>query len=198
MKITFDEYQQGVARTSVLKDGPQDRRMHMTGMGIVGEVGELCDLCKKVIFHRHPLDLEKLEKEIGDVLYYVAEGCNAHDAKLAEVMGHEFEQMERYYEEMAFLGLDKNKELLERCLRLGSLSGDYADYIHDRLVLGQPPMPAGPEILGEILDGLVRLCFILGLHITDAAIHNSEKLRLRYPNGFEPDRSINRQENARG
>lgn len=198
MKITFDEYQQGVARTSALKNGPQDQRMYMTGMGIVGEVGELADCLKKVIHHRHPLDLDKVGKEIGDVLYYVAEGCNAHDAKLAEVMGREFEQMERHYEEMAFVGLDKNKELLERCLRLGSLSGDYADYVHDRLVLGQPPMPAGPEILGEILDGLVRLCFILGLHITDVAIHNAEKLRLRYPNGFESNRSINRTENRRG
>ena len=197
MNITFKEYQEGVARTSALKDGPQDRRMYMTGMGIVGEVGELCDQCKKVIFHSHPTDLDKLDKEMGDVLYYIAEGCNAHDVCLKDVIDREFDQFEQHVEK-SFRGLDQNKALLERCLRLGSLAGDYSDYVHDRLVLGQPPMPAGPEILGEILDELAHLGDILGLHITDVAIHNAEKLRLRYPNGFESNRSINRQENSRG
>ena len=200
-KITFEEYQKGVARTSVLKDGPQDRRMHMTGMGIVGEVGEFCDLCKKSVFHSHPLDYGKMEKEIGDILYYVAEGCNAHDVRLADVMKCDFEQFENDSEcgRSTFpKGQELLDELLECCLRLGRLSGDYADYVHERLINGQPPMPGGTEILGDILSEVGGLCYMLCMHVTDVAIHNREKLEKRYPSGFESNRSINREENVRG
>ena len=40
--------------------------------GINGETGELTDLLKKHLFHGHELDVEELEKEIGDILWYLA------------------------------------------------------------------------------------------------------------------------------
>lgn len=41
-------------------------------LGLAGEAGEVCDLLKKHWGHLHPLDHEKLKKELGDVLWYVA------------------------------------------------------------------------------------------------------------------------------
>lgn len=41
------------------------------GMGISGEAGEVTDLIKKHIHHKHPLDIDELKKELGDVLHYV-------------------------------------------------------------------------------------------------------------------------------
>lgn len=41
-------------------------------LGVAGEAGEVADLVKKHIGHGHPLDREKLSKELGDVLWYVA------------------------------------------------------------------------------------------------------------------------------
>jgi NTP pyrophosphatase (non-canonical NTP hydrolase) len=42
------------------------------GMGVAGESGEVCDYIKKIIFHGHELDKNKIIKECGDVLWYIA------------------------------------------------------------------------------------------------------------------------------
>jgi NTP pyrophosphatase (non-canonical NTP hydrolase) len=41
-------------------------------LGLAGEAGEVCELLKKHWGHGHDLDQEKLKKELGDVLWYVA------------------------------------------------------------------------------------------------------------------------------
>ena len=83
--MNWNEYQNEAMRTSgnstawdfSLQTGehPQDNArlaMSMVGMGVAGEAGEVCDYLKKVVHHGHPLDAEKLKKELGDVLWYVA------------------------------------------------------------------------------------------------------------------------------
>lgn len=41
-------------------------------LGLTGEAGEVADVIKKHIFHGHPLDVIDLEKELGDVCWYLA------------------------------------------------------------------------------------------------------------------------------
>lgn len=41
-------------------------------LGLSGEVGEVVDLFKKVYFYNKPVDMDEVEKEIGDVLWYLA------------------------------------------------------------------------------------------------------------------------------
>lgn len=41
-------------------------------LGVVSESGEVADELKKVIYHGHILNVEEIEKELGDVLHYVA------------------------------------------------------------------------------------------------------------------------------
>ena len=52
----------------------------INALGIAGEAGEVADLVKKHVGHGHPLDRNKLAKELGDVLWYVA--ALAHDIGL--------------------------------------------------------------------------------------------------------------------
>lgn len=59
-----------------------------TALGLTGEGGEFADIVKKVRFHGHPLTDElrlKLKKELGDVLWYVAQGCKALETTLPEI-----------------------------------------------------------------------------------------------------------------
>ena len=49
-----------------------DDRLMNAVLGIAGEAGEIVEHFKKARFHGHKLDLEKLLKEDGDVLYYVS------------------------------------------------------------------------------------------------------------------------------
>ena len=42
------------------------------GLGIGGEGGEIEDIIKKHVFQGHPLDIDKLIIEIGDIMWYLA------------------------------------------------------------------------------------------------------------------------------
>jgi NTP pyrophosphatase (non-canonical NTP hydrolase) len=56
------------------------------GLGIAGEAGEVADHIKKIVFHHHDLNREKLAEEMGDVLWYIALVCTALDISLGDVM----------------------------------------------------------------------------------------------------------------
>jgi NTP pyrophosphatase (non-canonical NTP hydrolase) len=46
----------------------------------------VAELVKKGIFHQHGLDRDKLRKELGDVLWYVAGLCSKTGLDMGEVM----------------------------------------------------------------------------------------------------------------
>lgn len=85
--MTFDEYKILAMRSRntslsfemALADG---------GLGMAGESGEVADIIKKVVSQGHPLDAEKrgkIKKELGDVLWYIAEVATLLDLSLDEV-----------------------------------------------------------------------------------------------------------------
>jgi NTP pyrophosphatase (non-canonical NTP hydrolase) len=45
-------------------------RLLLGAIGLCGESGEVAELVKKHVFHEHPLDSNKLERELGDVSWY--------------------------------------------------------------------------------------------------------------------------------
>lgn len=48
--------------------------------------------------------------------------------------------------------------------------------------------------LGDLLWFAVELCDVLGVTLEDVARMNIEKLKKRYPQGFDAERSVNRDE----
>lgn len=66
-------------------------------MGLGGESGEVIDIVKKHLFQGHPLDKEKIIKELGDVMWYVAEVCEALDISLDEVMEGNIERLQKRF-----------------------------------------------------------------------------------------------------
>lgn len=69
--MNFNEYQKAAMRTLGSINEARDM-LNLGALGISGEAGEVTDYIKKVLFHGHELDGEKLAKELGDVLWYVA------------------------------------------------------------------------------------------------------------------------------
>jgi len=55
------------------------------GLGITGEAGEVSDLIKKYHSGVKELDIENMKLELGDVLWYVAEACDALDITIEDV-----------------------------------------------------------------------------------------------------------------
>jgi NTP pyrophosphatase (non-canonical NTP hydrolase) len=53
------------------KDLDLEEQLILVALGLTGEAGEVADLIKKVFYHKHPLDKEKLILELGDCLWYI-------------------------------------------------------------------------------------------------------------------------------
>jgi NTP pyrophosphatase (non-canonical NTP hydrolase) len=95
------DYQKLAARTLIDKPDfaitDEQVMIVWNAIGLAGETGELVDLIKKGIFHQHGLDLEKVKKELGDVLWYVAALCTKLDIDLGEVMTANIEKLRQRY-----------------------------------------------------------------------------------------------------
>ena len=66
-------------------------------LGLTGEAGEVSDMIKKYIFHRHDLNKEELVKELGDVCWYVALLSHAIDVPLEEILEINIEKLKKRY-----------------------------------------------------------------------------------------------------
>lgn len=83
---TFHSYAYDAERTA--RPYPEKRQHFMrAALGLCGEAGEFADLVKKAMFHGpgHELDIEKAKKELGDVLWYIADAAAALGVTLEEV-----------------------------------------------------------------------------------------------------------------
>lgn len=82
--MTFGEYQNGVIQTWNATPSDRERKLNAT-LGIAGEAGEFADLMKKAHFHGVPVDLDKVLKELGDVLYYVTIAAHEYGFSLEQI-----------------------------------------------------------------------------------------------------------------
>lgn len=96
--MTLNEYQKEAAHTSGWptgvftgeKEDPAKGRLYNALLGLCGESGEVADLFKKVLGHGHPYTTEmfaKVQKELGDVLWYVAEMASVLGMTLEDIAG---------------------------------------------------------------------------------------------------------------
>jgi NTP pyrophosphatase (non-canonical NTP hydrolase) len=64
---------------------------------MVCEAGEVGDILKKHIYHGHELDMDELKKEIGDVMWYMANLCNVLEIELDEIAIMNIEKLKKRY-----------------------------------------------------------------------------------------------------
>lgn len=103
---TLNRYQELAGRTAK-KDMPLKDALLEAALGCAGEAGEISDEIKKVVYHEHPINIEKLLKEAGDVLWYVSRLCTVLGVTLEEVASMNIKKlMERYPE-----GFDSDRSI---------------------------------------------------------------------------------------
>lgn len=96
-----NEYQQLAGRTLI--DGPdatysgEEIMLVWNALGLTGEAGEVADLIKKGVFHRHDINREVLVDELGDVLWYLAALCTRLGYPLGLVMARNISKLEKRY-----------------------------------------------------------------------------------------------------
>jgi len=74
----------------------------LAALGAAGETGEVVDEIKKHVFHNHPLDREKLIKEMGDVEWYFNLLRKELKVTLEEVHERNIEKLSARYPEGFF------------------------------------------------------------------------------------------------
>lgn len=93
--MTGNEYQELAARTMSCQNGmAENHALH----GMVGEVGELHSIYQKV-YQGHGFDESHAKKEVGDLLWFIAEYCTAMDWKLESVMQDNINKLKARYPE---------------------------------------------------------------------------------------------------
>lgn len=99
--MTLNEYQQLAQRTSNDEPGffpsVAAKKIDNGVLGMAGEGGECADIWKKYLHQGHTLDLEKLIKEAGDVLWYVAELAAGLGVPLEEIATRNIEKLSGRY-----------------------------------------------------------------------------------------------------
>lgn len=93
--MTFEEYQESAART--INSGLTfDEQKYHALHGMVGEIGELHSIFQKV-YQGHRMDQDHLMKEVGDLLWFIAEFCTAKQWSMDIIARMNIEKlMERY------------------------------------------------------------------------------------------------------
>jgi NTP pyrophosphatase (non-canonical NTP hydrolase) len=99
--VRAEDYQKKAARTLIDRPGfdiPDDDMMLVwNAIGLVGEAGEVAELVKKGVFHQHGIDIPKMVKELGDVLWYVAALCTKLNMDMGTIMQVNIWKLEERY-----------------------------------------------------------------------------------------------------
>ena len=88
------EYQVFAARTISCKT-KSDMTAHALH-GMSGEIGELHSIYQKV-YQGHSFDISHAIKEVGDLLWFIAEWCSAYGLDLSDVMELNIEKLKARY-----------------------------------------------------------------------------------------------------
>lgn len=100
-----NEYQKLAARTINKDLFPQDLQSHALH-GMVGEIGEIHSIYQKV-YQGHPANDEHVKKEIGDLLWFIAEYCTAQEWNLEDIMQMNIDKLKARFPE----GFEAEKSL---------------------------------------------------------------------------------------
>jgi NTP pyrophosphatase (non-canonical NTP hydrolase) len=114
IEMKASDYQEQAARTMIDQPGFEIRGHEImavwNALGLAGEAGEVAELVKKGVFHRHSIDRTTLEKEIGDVLWYAAALCTTLGLDLGEIMQANIEKLKVRYPN-GYSSLDSQQRL---------------------------------------------------------------------------------------
>lgn len=105
---TFESYQNEVRRTMAGHSEPEDVQLAIFTLGLAGESGEVADLVKKWIGHGKPRDFVALQKELGDILWYIGAVADKCGLNLESIAKTNIDKLDARYPN-GFNHVDANK-----------------------------------------------------------------------------------------
>ena len=95
--MTGNEYQKLAARTIDLALSNRETEYHALH-GMVGEIGELHSIYQKM-YQGHVADEGHMKKELGDLLWFIAEYCTANGWFMDDIMQLNIDKLKARYPE---------------------------------------------------------------------------------------------------
>lgn len=95
--MDFDRYQILARRTQNHELSSVDKELHALH-GLASEVGEIHAIFQKS-YQGHPVKIEQIVDELGDLLWFAAELADRFDVRLSSVAVHNVEKLEKRYPE---------------------------------------------------------------------------------------------------
>lgn len=186
--MNLNEYQKLAQRTSATIGADKIKN---GCFGLIGETGEIVDALKKWLFQsgeNPPFPKEKFIKEMGDVLWYCAEVisgiktdnglCFSMESMLGGV-SHFWKDISKHDIEDTVVTLNINASwVYTYCFANGAVT----------------PRESIKDSIRDVYGSLLDVCALIGTTIDEVANTNIEKLKKRYPDGFDPERSMHRPE----
>lgn len=103
--MTGNEYQKLAARTINKNLTAVEKELHAL-FGMASEVGELHGIYQKV-YQGHTRDLDHVKKELGDLLWFIAEFCTNEGWDLEDIMQMNIDKLRARFPE----GFEEEKSL---------------------------------------------------------------------------------------
>ena len=109
MKLTFNDYHKSDRATAIYKDG-----IFYPALGLCGESGEVADKIKKIYRDNNGIisedNKEQLVKEMGDVLWYLANMATDLNMTLEDVARKNLEKIQIRQQKNLIHGEGDNRE----------------------------------------------------------------------------------------
>lgn len=121
--MTLTEYQEKALRTYKDLQDDEKNMAHMNA-GIIGELGEMVDICKRDFAYGKQMDLVHLGEEIGDVAWFCVCKLNMLGEDLIDmaVTGKKLSALEVFYVIEDYIKEEENENLLLYTLKFISVS----------------------------------------------------------------------------
>tara|TARA_E500000318_G_scaffold105499_1_gene112467 strand:- start:690 stop:1118 length:429 start_codon:yes stop_codon:yes gene_type:complete len=87
------------------RDGADVARLATAAFGLSAEAGEFTEIVKKIILQGKPYSEENIfhmKRELGDIMWYMAQACMALDTTLDEVLKMNYEKLSDRFPEGYF------------------------------------------------------------------------------------------------
>ena len=95
--MTGNEYQVLAGRTINYDLTDKEKEMHALH-GMVSEIGELHNIYQKK-YQGHKFDPRHAQKEVGDLLWFIAEWCTSYGLSLEDIMEMNIDKLRARYPE---------------------------------------------------------------------------------------------------
>ena len=106
MELRWYEFE-NLSKRTINENLTPEQQISNAIFGLHGELGEVTDLIKKQLYQGHKISYDKLNEEVGDMLFYLAWLVRLYDMDFEKILQDNVDKLKKRYPE----GFDSEKSI---------------------------------------------------------------------------------------